>query len=572
MINKKILLTICSLIMILPQVSVATRHALLVGINDYSKKPLFGPVNDVTAIKAALISHWQFKTRHITTLLNEQATKRNILDAINALIKQSQSGDEVFIYLSGHGTSAGDQSFRPVLPTTSGAFIPFDVEQAKTPEAVFQRLVVGRVDLQPLLTQLDQGGRHVFVAIDACYSGNAVRGSARALADRLPTRNMPFADLIDRGGSFAGELDLDKMLKQKWTNQATDSYPYKNVYYIAASGEYEPAQDIPPTKLKLYPTLDGKPHGAFSDTLLRVLAKDINADRDNNGQISYGELSTTLRRQMRSRGFNHTPRGLPTLADDTTLLNNKPMFGSVSAQANNQLSSQTRLPLASAEHHQKPLRVKTDPSLKRLIPALNSHSLLNHDATNYDLELRVQAADVLFISRSGDVILRLHRPSDDNLINTLTLQILAARMANPTTPQHFSLAIELDQADKASTLAKGDKVGFSITSQLDAYLLIINIDASGKVNVIYPRDRVELTPIKAQQNLQLIDLTTVTPPFGRELVMAYAFKNFDKTLATLRTNYTFSLDSGLAKQMLKMIENQKTTMAKTSLALFTVDQ
>jgi len=571
MLNKKFLLILCSLVMILPQVSVATRHALLVGINDYPKKPLFGPVNDVTAIKAALISHWQFKTQHITTLLNEQATKQNILDAINTLTKQSQSGDEVFIYLSGHGTSAGDKSFRPVLPTTSGAFIPFDATQAKTPQAVFQRLLIGRMDLRPLLTQLDQGGRHVFVAIDACYSGNAVRGLARSPSDRLPTRSMTFAELIDRGGSFAGDLDLDKMLKQKWTNQASDSYPYKNVYYIAASGEYEPAQDIPPEKLKLYPTFDGKPHGAFSDTLLRVLSKKMNADRDNNGQISYRELSTTLRLQMRSRGFNHTPRGLPSLADDATLLNNRAVFGSASAPANNQLDPQPPMPLASVDDNQKQLHIKTDPSLERMIPTLNSHPLLKYDASTYDLELRVQGTDVLFISRSGDIILRLHRPNDDDLINTLMLQILAARMAHSTLPQHFGLSLELNQADKASTLVKGDNVGFSITSQQDAYLLIINIDASGKVNVIYPRDRAELLPTKAQQNLQLIELTTVAPPFGRELVIAYAFKNFDKTLETLRTNYAFSLDSGLAKQMLQMIDNQKTSIAKTSLELFTVN-
>jgi len=48
--------------------------------------------------------------------------------------------------------------------------------------------------------------------------------------------------------------------------QDSNVYPYKNIYYLSASGEFEAAQDISPAFLSQYPTFDGKPHGAFTDT------------------------------------------------------------------------------------------------------------------------------------------------------------------------------------------------------------------------------------------------------------------------------------------------------------------
>jgi len=71
-----------------------TKHALLVGINDYPIKPLKGPQFDVTAVKKALKNTMGFESKHITTLLNEKATKANILAAIDNLNKNSKEGED----------------------------------------------------------------------------------------------------------------------------------------------------------------------------------------------------------------------------------------------------------------------------------------------------------------------------------------------------------------------------------------------------------------------------------------------------------------------------------------------
>lgn len=107
------------------------RVALLIGIADYPhlespQGPLQGPVNDVTALRALLIERWGFSAGDIRTLIDRQATRVAMLDELRALEKRSAAGDEVFLFYSGHGTSALDSRLSPPLPQGSGAMVPSD--------------------------------------------------------------------------------------------------------------------------------------------------------------------------------------------------------------------------------------------------------------------------------------------------------------------------------------------------------------------------------------------------------------------------------------------------------------
>jgi len=266
-------------------IATAAQHALLVGVGSYSQSPLAGPVNDIEVMQRVLQKKWGFNKSNIDILLNEQGTKKNIISAINNLYTKSKPQDEIFIYLSGHGTSASDKDLDIPLPTTSGAFIPFDAVGAKSMKQLIDRLIIGRQDFRPLLKKLDEGNRNVFVAIDACYSGNTVRGSYRK--NKLQKRFMNLSDLLPRSAFNDTSITNDTGKQKLAQNSTDDAYPYKNVYYLSASGEHEPAQDIPPEMVAEYPTIDGKPHGAFSDTLLRILNKNINSDINKDGNITY---------------------------------------------------------------------------------------------------------------------------------------------------------------------------------------------------------------------------------------------------------------------------------------------
>ena len=64
---------------------------------------------------------------------------------------------------------------------------------------------------------------------------------------------------------------------------ANQPWDYQNVHFLYGAHQFELAWDINQRLLTAYPGLthDNKPHGAFSDALLRVLKGLSNADHNS---------------------------------------------------------------------------------------------------------------------------------------------------------------------------------------------------------------------------------------------------------------------------------------------------
>ena len=88
----------------------AGQKALLIGINVYPHMPpdkqLSDARQDALAMKEFLVEHWNFPSSDIRLLLDRDATKARIMDALyNWLPSASRPGDRVVMFFSGHGTS-----------------------------------------------------------------------------------------------------------------------------------------------------------------------------------------------------------------------------------------------------------------------------------------------------------------------------------------------------------------------------------------------------------------------------------------------------------------------------------
>ena len=563
----------------------AAQYALLVGVSDYFQNPLAGPVNDVSVMNRVLQNKWKFKENNIDILLNEQGTKKNILSAIDNLYKKSKPGDQIFIYLSGHGTSAGDHDLDIPLPTTSGAFIPYDIAGVQTMGELIKRLIIGRKDFRPLLTKLDEGNRSVFVAIDACYSGNTVRGSFKK--SKLQKRFMSVSELLPRS-AFANNTSLDqKDNRSTATVESDQGYPYKNIYYLSASSEYEPAQDIPPEMVAEYPTIDGKPHGAFSDTLLRILNNNINSDTDNDGAISYSELKQTLRNEMSSRGFEHTPQGLPTLIEDRNNLAKKSLFGMTGNLPRvNKDTSNNIIVKASAHTTGQPvikvnaenifhinpggkLKLSIDPALADLVRQVKQTGYATLVDTNADMEIRSLKSEVLFISKAGDLVATLVNPDIKTVMYNIAHQAWIHQIINQPYSQQFNVDIEMSGKGRGSTAIEGELIGFSIKSTEDAYILLLDIDSQGTIHVIYPYTAEELKPLKANKTLLLDEISRVSAPFGRDNIQVYAVKESTPEYDALRGK-SFTLGSPDALNLERLINAENITKARAGMELITI--
>jgi hypothetical protein len=186
---KRSICSICALVFVVVLTcsaradSTIRRRALLVGINDYSAsrlskagsittpdrewKNLKGTLNDVKAMREALVGLYEFDPRNIKTLTDQRATRPAILGALETIAAKSGKGDIVYFYYAGHGSRVRntlsdepDQFDESIVPADSRAGAR-DIRD-KELRAIFHRI-------------LDRGAR-LTVILDSCYSGSAFRG------------------------------------------------------------------------------------------------------------------------------------------------------------------------------------------------------------------------------------------------------------------------------------------------------------------------------------------------------------------------------------------------------------
>jgi hypothetical protein len=172
-------------------------YALLIGINHYAPpenyvpstnigrldfKNLDGCINDVNAIYSVITSRFQFSAPNIDTLLDNRATRENILKAMDALFEKCKSGDIALIYYSGHGSrvrnslsaNKADKYDETVVPSDTWKEGIRDIRDKELSKR-FNRFLDKKIKLT--------------VIFDCCNSGsisrgpNLVRGKLRYVAE-----------------------------------------------------------------------------------------------------------------------------------------------------------------------------------------------------------------------------------------------------------------------------------------------------------------------------------------------------------------------------------------------------
>jgi hypothetical protein len=229
------------------------KHALLIGIDTYPHaRQLKGAVNDVAAMRRALIDDLGVPAANVCVLINEQATRQAVIDALAGIQRRTRPGDAVFIYYSGHGwlvkDENGDESTFDPDEQFDEALVPYDAvpwprERAYEPNPT---LIIDD-DIARALGPLP--GRRVAVIMDSCHSGNALRSLpgedvGRSLYDNAPLPATRFKSLDPRKST----LDMGGQ-----------------VVFIAAAQWRQTASDLG--------EFQGRRHGALTASLLRTIEK-----------------------------------------------------------------------------------------------------------------------------------------------------------------------------------------------------------------------------------------------------------------------------------------------------------
>jgi hypothetical protein len=170
----------------------AAYYALLIGIDQYPHfTPLETAVRDVNALDALLRREYGFQT---VVIRNDEATRENIVEAINAFRKKLTQHDKFLIYYAGHGHFDKE--------TDTSYWIPYDATSQSDTNYIEAKSIV--------TTNLKRiAAKQVLVVADSCYAGTLSRSTDIRLQTDQSNRsvyleklkNRPSRILIASGGN-----------------------------------------------------------------------------------------------------------------------------------------------------------------------------------------------------------------------------------------------------------------------------------------------------------------------------------------------------------------------------------
>ncbi len=217
--------------------------ALIIGINKYENvQKLDFAADDAIAMKEILIESFNFPEDNISILLNEEATKDNIVKEFSNVVFKAQEGDRVLVFFAGHGDTIE-------LPEGGqmGYLIPVNGD---ADNLYYSSIAMDELKRLSLMSK----AKHMLYLVDACYGGIATVGS-RGLSTNTPNY-------------------IDKIVSDKARQ------------VITAGGKGE--QVIEKSEWG---------HSAFTLNLKRGL-KDKRADLNSDGYITANELGMFLREKV----------------------------------------------------------------------------------------------------------------------------------------------------------------------------------------------------------------------------------------------------------------------------------
>jgi Caspase domain len=168
------------------------KYALIIGIDQYETpagyKPtvaagridfpnLEGCVNDAQSIQSVIASRFRFRELNINTLFNRDASRENILKAIDDLLDKCKEGDIAFIYYAGHGSQVYN-SLSEEWDKKDETIVPADTWKEGV-EDIRDKELSRKFNLF-----LDKGVR-LTVILDCCHSASMSRGGPVAHTGRL---------------------------------------------------------------------------------------------------------------------------------------------------------------------------------------------------------------------------------------------------------------------------------------------------------------------------------------------------------------------------------------------------
>jgi len=260
------------------------KKALLVGINDYKGiNDLQGCVNDVTNMRSILQTYLGFSNAQTRVLLDNRASKANILDRLKWLVTGAKAGDHLIFHYSGHGSQIRDRNGDELKDSMDELICPWDMDWDGT--------YITDDDFKTIFGKLP-AGVNLEVIFDCCHSGTGLRdvelGRPLELGPLLSaTKNRFLPPPLDIVCRHEGEEDQLKPTRRMMRRrEVTGQILWAGCRDNQTSADAE---------------ISGKYNGAFTYYFCKHL-------RDANGVISRAELLKRVRASLRHYSYDQVPQ------------------------------------------------------------------------------------------------------------------------------------------------------------------------------------------------------------------------------------------------------------------------
>lgn len=223
--------------------------ALCIGINDYpgTGSDLSGCVNDANDWGKVLNQNGFT----VTKLLDKQATRKNILDALRSHVSQAVKGDSIIFQYSGHGTYIPDLD-NDELDGTDECLCPYDLH-SKGP--------ITDDELNDIFTAKKNGVKLVLFS-DSCHSGTVTRFADIQTPPTTTGRSAPVRKVkFLPPAAFLSKKDLAKLGTTRIFRRASPPGRYGSLL-LSGCQDVEYSYDA---------WFQNRPNGAFTFVALETL-------------------------------------------------------------------------------------------------------------------------------------------------------------------------------------------------------------------------------------------------------------------------------------------------------------
>jgi hypothetical protein len=463
-----------------------TVRALVIGIDAYQKvRPLKGAVADARDIEGALR---KMGVSDLTTLIDAQANRSSVLQAIEGLTARTRPGDLVVLSIAGHGAQEPERVKGSQPDGMDDIFLLAGFEVSPTGS---QQRIIGS-EFNYIIKQFEARGARVMFVADTCHGGGLTR-EVDPRAPELSYRQVPRYVLV-----------VDDL---KPIGTTADAYltqlDFQRTTFLAAVDRKTKAPEV------RIPGIPGF-RGALSYAVARAF--EGQADSNKDGKVTLQELFT----QVRSVVYQLSDqRQQPvTLASPTRNIATDVAFALATMQAG---ARRPRIIVdAVGEATTAPELL---PISKVRIASLDPKSGILSGLEPRDAPLEVVAsidgADLLWDPKSGDVVSNgdviAYRAAKSDLPSIVDRAAAVAGIKKLAAKSPQSIKVSPD--DKLHH--DNSKVVVDVAGVAKRALIVLNIAGDGTVQALYPKNSDAPFMAAADYRLPVV----VRSPYGADQIV-----------------------------------------------------